>query len=296
METNVSVMQSMRLPFLVLTPVCVLLAMAIASYQQVDFLYFYFFLALVGALSAHIAVNTLNEYQDFNSGLDFKTKQTPFSGGSGLLPAHPQLANKVLVASILSVLVTVIIGCYFIFIFGWAILPLGLLGIIIVLTYTKWINRSPILCLIAPGLGFGTLIVGGTYFCITGSFNNSMWLITLIPFLLINNLLLLNQYPDIEADKSIGRNHFPIKYGVKASTALYTFFTVSAQLILVYLITTDQLPIYTLLAILPMSLGYVSIAGMIKLGKDIAEQPQFMAANVACSILTPLVLSITLFF
>ena len=296
MTNNVSVMQSMRLPFLVLTPVCVLLAMAIASYQQVDFSVFYVFISLVGALAAHIAVNTINEYQDFKSGLDFKTKQTPFSGGSGLLPANPHLAKKVFAVSMISVLVTVIVGCYFIFIYGWTILPLGLVGLIIIVTYTQWINKGAFICLIAPGLGFGTLIIGGTYFCITGNYNSSMWLITIIPFLLINNLLLLNQYPDIDADKSIGRNHFPIKYGVKASTMVYIFSTVSAQLVLMYLVLTAPLPIYALLAILPMLLGYISIIGMIKLGKGISSQPQFLAANVACSILTPLVLSITLLY
>jgi len=286
----------MRLPFLVLTPVCVLLAMAIASYQQVDFSVFYVFISLVGALAAHIAVNTINEYQDFKSGLDFKTKQTPFSGGSGLLPANPHLAQKVFAVSVISVLVTVIVGCYFVFIYGWRLLPLGLVGLIIIVTYTQWINKDAFICLIAPGLGFGTLIIGGTYFCITGSFNSSMWLITLIPFLLINNLLLLNQYPDIDADKSIGRNHFPIKYGVKASTGVYIFSTASAQLVLIYLVITAHLPTYALLAILPMLLGYISIIGMIKLGKGIASQPPFLAANVACSILTPLVLAITLLY
>jgi 1,4-dihydroxy-2-naphthoate octaprenyltransferase len=295
MKKNVSVMQSMRLPFLVLSPVCVLLAVAIASYQQVYFSMTHVFISLIGALAAHIAVNTINEYQDFISGLDFKTKQTPFSGGSGLLPENPSLAKKVLTTGIISVLLTSSIGCYFVYFYGWAIMPLGLLGLIIVITYTQWLNRSALLCLIAPGLGFGSLIIGGTYFCITGSFNNSMWVITLIPFLLINNLLLLNQYPDIEADKSIGRNHFPIKYGVKASTTVYILSSVSAQLLLVYLVIATQLPIYALLAILPMLLGYVCIAGMVKLGSNIASEPKFLAMNVACSVLTPLVLAIALF-
>lgn len=292
--SNVSVLQSMRLPFLVLAPVCVLLAMSIASYQQVDFSIIHVFIALTGALSAHIAVNTINEYQDFKSGLDFKTKPTPFSGGSGLLPANPHLAEKVFVVSVIYLLVTVIVGCYFVYLHGWKILPLGLIGLLIIVTYTKWINRSALLCLIAPGLGFGTLIVGGSYFCLTGEFNNGMWVISIIPFLLTNNLLLLNQYPDIDADKRVGRNHFPIKYGVKASTAVYIIFSVSAQLLLIYLVISALLPHYALFAILPMLLNYFVIVGMLTLGKDIASQPKFLAANVACSILTPLVLAITL--
>lgn len=286
----------MRIPFLVLPPVCVFLAMAIASYQKQDFSIIYTGIALVGALAAHIAVNTINEYQDFKSGLDFKTQQTPFSGGSGLLPANPQLANKVLMLGLASILITIAIGCYFIFLYGYSILPLGLLGLFIIVTYTQWINKAALLCLIAPGLGFGTLIIGGTYFCITGQFNHSMWMITAIPFLLINNLLLLNQFPDIDADKSTGRRHFPIKYGIKASTAVYGLFAVIAQLTLVYLVITKHLPTLALFTILPMLLSYFSIMGMIKLGKNIAMQPQFLAANVACSLLTPLVLGITLLF
>lgn len=294
MEKHMGVVQSIRLPFLVLTPICVLLAVAIADYQQITFSTFHVFICLIGALAAHIGVNTINEYQDFKSGLDFKTQKTAFSGGSGLLPVNPHLANKVYFVSIIAILMTFIVGCYFIFIYGWAILPLGLIGLTIVLTYTQWINKYAVICLIAPGLGFGTLIVGGTYFCISGHYNSNMWLITLIPFLLINNLLLLNQYPDIDADKSIGRSHFPIKYGVKNSTLVYIFSTLSAQLLLVYLVKAAYLPPLALFAIVPMLLGYFSIIGMIKLGKNIATQPHFLAANVACSILTPLVLSITL--
>ena len=296
MAINMSIVQSMRLPFLVLTPVCVFLAVAIALSQHINISLLHVLVSLVGALAAHIAVNTINEYQDFKSGLDFKTKQTPFSGGSGLLPANPNLAKKVYSLSILSVLVTIAVGLYFIFLYGYSIIPLGIIGLLIIVTYTKWINKAAFLCLVAPGLGFGTLIIGGTYFCITGHFDNSMWLITVIPFLLINNLLLLNQFPDIEADKSSGRKHFPIKYGIKASIVVYTFFTVSAQLMLVYLIKTEHLPAYAIVSIIPMLLGYVSITGMIKLGQNIASQPKFMAANVACSILTPLVLAVTLLF
>lgn len=294
MTKNIAVLQSMRLPFLVLTPACVLLAVAIASYQQVPFSITHVLIALVGALAAHISVNTINEYQDFKSGLDYKTEQTPFSGGSGLLPANPHLANTVFIISIASVLVTVIVGGYFIFVHGWKILPLGLIGIAIIISYTQWINKAALVCLISPGLGFGILITGGTYFSITGDYNNNMWFITLIPFLLINNLLLLNQYPDIDADKSTGRNHFPIKYGIKASTLVYIVSTVFAQCVLLTLIQLEYLPSLALLALVPMLLGYVSIIGMMKLGKNIASQPKYLAANVMCSVLTPIVLSVTL--
>jgi len=82
----------MRLPFLILTPACVLLGIGAAFYQsgRVDLLQVV--IVLIGALAAHISVNALNEYFDFRSGLDLRTQRTPFSGGSGTLAAQPAMA------------------------------------------------------------------------------------------------------------------------------------------------------------------------------------------------------------
>ncbi len=76
----------MRPPFLILAPVCAFLAISIVAYQSPTSLSFIkIFLVVIGAIAAHISVNTFNEYFDFKSGLDFKTMKTPFSGGSGAL-------------------------------------------------------------------------------------------------------------------------------------------------------------------------------------------------------------------
>ena len=58
-------------------------------------------LALLGALSAHAAVNLHNEWHDFRSGLDASTRRTPFSGGSGALVANPSAARATLPAAAL---------------------------------------------------------------------------------------------------------------------------------------------------------------------------------------------------
>jgi len=86
-----------RIPFLLLALACVLLGIATAHYQGSGLDMLYLLLALVGGLAAHVAVNALNEYDDFRSGLDMKTERTPFSGGSGVLPANPERARYGLV-------------------------------------------------------------------------------------------------------------------------------------------------------------------------------------------------------
>ncbi|MDH3935215.1 MAG: prenyltransferase, partial [Gammaproteobacteria bacterium] len=144
-----TILQTFRLPFLVLTPVSVLLgaSIALASHTPVDNVMIA--LVLAGAVAAHISVNALNEYHDFSSGLDLQTSRTAFSGGSGALPEHPEAAPAVLIAGLLSLLATMTIGGSIIVIAGKSILPIGIAGIVLVVTYTQWINRSPLLCLIA---------------------------------------------------------------------------------------------------------------------------------------------------
>jgi len=63
--------------------------------------------------------------------------------------------------------------------------------------------------LIAPGAGFGIVMVAGN-FSVIAAYDQLAYLTLLLPFCLSNNLLLLNQYPDIHADKNVGRRTFPI--------------------------------------------------------------------------------------
>lgn len=89
------VLQTIRPSFLILTPICVFLSLSTAFATSSQINYLVFLLVLIGALSAHVSVNTLNEYYDFKSGLDLQTKKTPFSGGSGALPSQPEMANVI---------------------------------------------------------------------------------------------------------------------------------------------------------------------------------------------------------
>jgi len=288
--------QSIRLPFLVLTPVCVFLGLSVVIANNVNINYYFLALALTAALLAHISVNTFNEYFDFKSGLDLLTKRTPFSGGSGHLPQNPANLNSVFIIAISSLLAVVIIGVFFIWQYGLEIIPLGLIGLTLILTYTSWINKYPLLCLLTPGIGFGFIMVIGTQFILTGSFLPLSWFVALVPFFLTSNLLLLNQYPDITADRSVGRNHFPIAYGVRKSNFIYASFVIATIIVIVTGIINKSLPSLGLISLIPIPLALFSLSGAIRYGKDIGVQPQFLAANVAVSLFTPLLLGISLIY
>ncbi|MDK2776713.1 MAG: prenyltransferase [Pseudomonadota bacterium] len=289
-----TVLQTARGPFLILTPVCVLTGIGAVAASGDSISLTALLLVLTGALCAHISVNALNEYLDFRSGLDLHTRRTPFSGGSGALPRNPGAAGPVLAFGVVTLLITVLIGLYFLWQGEYGLLPLGLAGVLIIIFYTRQINRLPWLCLIAPGTGFGLAMVAGTAYAMGSSDSTTLWLAALVPFFLVNNLLLLNQYPDIAADKAAGRYHFPIAYGVARSTQMYGLFLLASAAVIIAGAVSGWFPLWSLLSLLPLALGVIAWQGARKLGDKIGEQPQFMAANVGTTLLTPAVLGLSL--
>ncbi len=285
----------MRLPFLILAPACVLLGLGTALWSQGQVNYFYFALALIGAVSAHISVNAFNEYFDFKSGLDAKTEKTPFSGGSGTLPANPQLAKQAFMTSTVSFAVTGAIGIFFLYVHGIALLPLGLLGLLIVVAYTPFMTHNPILCLITPGLGFGPLMVMGTDFVLTGRYSWTAFVASLVPFFLVNNLLLLNQFPDVKADKSVGRRNFPILIGARASSIIYGLFQALAFVAIALGTYFNYLPRFSLLGLLSLVLAVPAVIGAYRFGEDIKKLMPFLGMNVIVNIATPILVSVGLF-
>lgn len=289
------VLGPMRPPFLLLPPVCVALGAGVAYWRSGQIHWGYFLLALLGALAAHISVNAFNEYFDYQSGLDAVTRKTPFSGGSGTLQAHPYAARPALVTALIALVVTAWIGIFFWKVRGWPIVPLGIAGLLLVYVYTKWITRNWLLCLIAPGLGFGTLTVMGTDFVLAGNYSWQAGLASLIPFFLVSNLLLLNQFPDVEADRSIGRRHLPILIGRPASSLVYVGFLAFAYLSLVISVALGYLPVWSLLGLLTLFFAIPAGKGARQHADDIDKLLPHLGQNVLLNLLTPLLSAIGLF-
>lgn len=284
----------MRAPFLVLPPAIVLLGTGVAVWQQGHVNWWHVVLVLIGSLAAHISVNALNEYFDFRSGLDFRTMKTPFSGGSGTLPAKPEMAGAALWTGLISLAVCGAIGLYFLAVRGWGLLPLGLLGLIVIVVYTTWLTRNWLLCLVAPGLGFGTLMVMGTAFSLAGEYSWTAFFASLVPFFLVSNLLLLNQFPDSEADQTVGRKHLVITAGRRVSALVYTLFQVGAYLSIVAGVLLGHLPAWALLGLLTIPLAIFTSRSAIRYAEDLPKLAPAMGMNVLINILTPILLGVGL--
>jgi 1,4-dihydroxy-2-naphthoate octaprenyltransferase len=285
----------MRPNFLVLTPACVLLGISTAYWSGASLDPLYIILILAGALMAHTSVNALNEYFDFKSGLDLVTVKTPFSGGTKSLPENPEKAYMALITGLVSLVLTACIGIYFLMERGPWLLPVGILGIIIIYTYTPLITRSPLLCLIAPGLGFGPLMVMGTDFMLTGHYSWTAAIVSLVPFFLVNNLLLLNQFPDVEADRQFGRSHFPIKIGRKSSAIIYIVFLGLTYVAIIAGCLLRVLPPGALIGLFTLILAVPVMFGVIRHADDIPGLIPFMVKNVILNISTPVLVALGLF-
>ncbi|KPL82338.1 ubiquinone biosynthesis protein UbiA [Thermanaerothrix daxensis] len=286
----------MRVPFLLLTPACVLLGVGTAYWQTGHLAaWWHIGLVLVAALAAHISVNALNEYVDFKTGLDLRTQRTPFSGGSGTLPQQPTLAPAALWIGLISLLVLSLIGAYFVALRGWTLAMIGLLGILVIVAYTPLITRLPVLCLIAPGLGFGPLMVIGTHLALGGELSATVVVASLVPFFLVNNLLLLNQFPDVEADRSVGRHHYPILLGRQRSAYIYALFLGLAYLSVVVGVVGGVLPATSLLGLLAAILLPRVIRGVLRHADDLPHLMPYLGLNVTLNLITPVLVAVGLF-
>lgn len=281
-----------RPPFLLLTPACIALGWACAALGSTPFPWADALWVLLGALAAHVSVNAFNEYLDFHSGLDFHTEKTPFSGGSGTLPAHPQLARATLVLALASLMVCMGVGLYFVTRQGLALLPIGLVGVFLVLAYTRWITRHPLLCLVAPGLGFGPLMVVGTNVALTGQYSTAALVASLVPFFLCNNLLLLNQFPDVLADRQAGRRHLLVQAGPRVASRYFMAMTGAACASLVLGVATGTLPLGALAGLAGLALALSASRTVRHHYDDVQALLPAMGQNVAANLLTPTLMAV----
>jgi 1,4-dihydroxy-2-naphthoate octaprenyltransferase len=246
-----------RPQFLLLAVVLVLLGTAIA-WNEGHFDWLRFVLTALGLLLAHASVNILNDYFDYRSGIDLHTTRTPFSGGSGILAQDLLDATGVYRFGVGCLLTALPIGLYLTFVSGWKLLPLILVGGVVIYFYTSYLTKWLIGELWA-GLGLGTLPVVGTYFIQTGHYSLEAFIAGLAPGLLTANLLFLNEFPDIEADRQGGRYHLVIALGTRKASRLYAGTVVASYVCILGGVISNLMPALSLIALLSIPFAWKAI-------------------------------------
>lgn len=251
----------------------------------------YFVLAWVGTVLAHISVNVLNDYFDHRSRLDFHTQRTPFSGGSGILTAGLLEPTKVYILGLVSLFVAAVIGVYFIAVQGWGLLPILLIGGLSAYFYTPLFSRWQIGELLA-GLGLGTLPVLGAYFVQMGGYSWEVLVVSLPPGFLTANLLLLNEFPDLEADRKVGRRNLVMALGTKMAGWLYTALLAATYLCIILGVAFRLMPLPALVGLLTLPVAFKAVQGALQHHDDIPNLIPALAANVMTILGTDLLLTV----
>nr|WP_256473614.1 prenyltransferase [Aliidiomarina quisquiliarum] len=259
---------------------CVLLALAYSLAAGVSVQLLPFIVVSVIALAAHASVNAFNEYFDFRSGLDFLTPKTPFSGGSGTLIRAPEKARWALTFAWITLGLVVLGGLFLVSEHGWPLLWIGVPGVIIIYSYTQYINRLPIICLVAPGIGFGLLMTLGAIWVFQGSLNIGAWALAIVVSLLVSNLLLLNQFPDADADRKVGRRTLPIVLGKERSAVVFALQYGLAMALHLIAIAVAWLPAPTIIALLSLPILIKLVPGVYNNKGSVIKLTPFLGLNV----------------
>lgn len=278
-----------RAPFLPLSLVLAFLGTCIAWYYG-DFHVGHALLAGFGLLLAHISVDVLNEYFDYRSSVDLRTQRTPFSGGSGALPQGLITPRQALWLGLGSLIAIIPIGIYFIVDKGIALLPLLVVAAALIVLYTPYILKMgwPEW---APGVGMGSLPVLGAFFIQTGEYTLPAVIASIPSGILVHNLLLLNEFPDVEADKSAGRRTLPIVAGKRKAALFYSAMTVLVYAWIIGGVIACKMPAFSLLGLLTLPLAIKAILGSMKYD-DASKFVPAMSSNVQVILITQLLMGI----
>lgn len=249
--------------------------------------------ALVALVAVHIAVNALNEWSDMRRGIDLHTIRTPFSGGSGTLPAGDAPLNAALALGLSAAGVGLVIGLWFLYQVGWGFLPFLLVGGFFVLGYTDALARVGV-GEVAAGLGLGGLAVAGTAYVQEGSLGPGVVAASVPAFLMTFNLLLLNEFPDEKADRKGGRKNLVLILGRRPAALVYAVAAILVPVWIVGAVVRGSLPAFALLGALPSILLVPPLRWAF--GHSSEEVPiPAMGANVVWNLATNTLLGIGLF-
>jgi 1,4-dihydroxy-2-naphthoate polyprenyltransferase len=210
-------------------------------------------LACLGfALLIQIGTNFANDYYDFIKGADTAERVGPRRAvASGLVQP---LAMK---AAMISVFVAAfLVGLSLLSYGGWSLLIIGVASIVCGIAYTG--GPYP---LGYNGLGdvfvflfFGLVAVCTTYFVQAGEVSGDVILAAIAIGLLAANILVVNNYRDVETDAKTGKRTLVVRFGRRAARVQFGVSLFMAFTIPMHLVMRGYEPVVLLpIAIAPMA-------------------------------------------
>lgn len=213
-----------------------------------------FALVLLGLVFAHAASNLFNDYWDAKHGIDtsegyFRPAYMPHPSLSGMMTAR-----RLFSLGLVHLVGMIAIASYLVLLRGPLVLVFAALGILFLIVYAG--GPMP---LKRFGLGepavfvvWGPLMVGGTYFVLSGTF--PLWVtIASIPYAVSVTTVLLGKHIDkIDYDTKLGVKTLPVILGEASTKTALKVLIVIAYAAVIGLVVTKFLPIWSLISLLAL--------------------------------------------
>lgn len=287
---------AIRAPFFTGIIMPILIGATLAFYETGEFHWGLFFITLLGGIFAHAGANLANDYYDHKTGDDEANKNfTPFSGGSRVIQNKLVSPAGVLTAALFFYGLALGAGIYLTAQTpGYWVLILAVAGFIGGYFYTagkfafSYNGFGELMILI----NFGILPVMGAYYVQTGYFSLSSFLSSFPIGFLITAILYINEYPDYDADKSVGKNHLVVAWGRKKAAAGYYFLMFGNYALLIAAVVTGYLTPYALLALLSFPLALKTVKHFARNMEKVPDIVPAQAGTIQVHALVGLLMSI----
>ncbi len=224
------------------------------------------------------------EYSDIREDkISRRLHHSKFAGGSGIIQQGILPRRAALWTSIISLILAGCIGMILQFYFktGPFTVPLGALGAFAGLFYSlrpiRLVERGWGELLI--GFCYGWLTIASAYYLQTATIHPLVHWLAIPVGLSIFNVILLNEFPDDEADRKTGKRNLLYRFGKKAATALYTLLALLTSAAMLYSVKLG-VPLAVSYFYLPFFLISLFIILMLLRGKH--EEQKFL--EVLCGL------------
>ncbi len=183
-------------------------------------------LCFLFAFLMQIDANLINDLFDFLKGSDREDRLGPERACSQGWITPKAMGIGIAITTILACLV----GLCLLFFSGWEMIPVGIACVIFAFLYTArpyplaYHGWGDLLVLIF----FGFVPVGCTYYIMAGDWNTSVTIVSLACGLVIDTLLMVNNFRDRVQDKISGKRTLVVRFGAKAGLSMYLFLGLTA--------------------------------------------------------------------
>lgn len=258
------------------------------SYYLGKFDWLIFLLISIISLLIQISTNFINDIYDYKNGADninrIGPKKSLFTGAISL--------RQMIIASILVLFFTFIIGVWVCSMTSWWLMLAGIMSMLFAWAYTGGPYPLAYKGLAEPFvfIFFGLVATNGTIFAFTGEISKIGFISSFMPGLLSTTLLMVNNIRDIENDSKVKKMTLAVRMGRINSIKLFNTLITFSILVPIYLtLTTNNLFYFIPLLAIPL-LGKLS-KNIEKLeGKDMNK---LLALNGIILILNGLLTSLS---